>query len=97
MKKLLAVSAAVAMWSALGIIQVSANSGNDHGYNPPPAVSGVCDAGHGAFGAFSHHFQGGTSFEGGTISRDAIEDRGMGAETGPSNSDLGRACAPGLS
>jgi len=66
-----------------------ANSGNDSGYNPPPAVSGVCDAGHGAFGAFSHD-------TGSWIPADAIEDGGLGASTGPANSDLGMACAPGL-
>jgi len=83
--------------AAVGTIGFGAvASASDDGYNPPPAVLNVCDAGHGAFGAFSHHFQGGTSFEGGTISQDAIADGGMGAETGPANSGLGQACAPGL-
>jgi|GEM_PF-2798983 len=42
--------------------------------------SGNC-AGHGAFGAFSHH-------SGAWIPVDAQEDGGMGHETGPTNSQL---------
>ncbi|HLY83014.1 MAG TPA: hypothetical protein VKQ71_08510 [Acidimicrobiales bacterium] len=86
MRKVLAVAAAFGMFAALGVLQVSAS---DDGYNPPPAVQGVCDAGHGAFGAFSHH-------TGTWIPTDAREDGGLGAATGPANSGLGLACAPGL-
>jgi len=52
-KKLLAVSSVVGLMSFFGAVTVSAD------YNPPPAVQAVCDAGHGAFGAFSP-YAGGT-------------------------------------
>src|SRR5260370_1076875 len=64
MRRFFAAIGAVSVAIALSGVAASANSGNDGGYNPPPQVQGVCDAGHGAFGAFSHHFQGGTSFDG---------------------------------
>lgn len=59
-------------------------------YNPPPAVADVCNAGHGAFGAFSHHFEsnGGVNW----IAADAKEDGGMGHETGPTNSGFSQFC-----
>ena len=92
MRRFFAAIGAVSVAIALSGVAASANSGNDGGYNPPPQVQGVCDAGHGAFGAFSHYFQGGTSFEGSTIPVDAVADGGMGAETGPANSGVGQAC-----
>ena len=65
----------------------SVASANDTGYHPNGKS---CDAGHGAFGAFSHHFAayGGVNW----ISADAKEDRGMGHETGPANSGASATC-----
>ena len=92
MRRFFAAIGAVSVTVAFSGVAASANSGNDGGYSPPPQVVGVCDAGHGAFGAFSHDFQGGTSFQGSTIPVDAVGDGGMGAETGPANSDSGVGC-----
>ncbi len=68
----------------LGMVQASAD------YNPPPAVADNCDAGHGAFGAFSHHFaaNGGVNW----IAADAKEDGGLGHDTGPTNSGFSAFC-----
>jgi len=44
-----------------------------------------CDAGHGAFGAFSHH-------TGTWIPIDAREDGGLGAATGPAQKAASLAC-----
>ena len=62
----------------------------DDGYNPPPAAQANCDAGHGAFGAFSHHFasNGGVNW----IAADAKEDGGLGHDTGPTNSGFSQFC-----
>lgn len=49
-KKFLAGAAVSAVM--LGVMAVPAFAAGN-GYNPPPAVSDVCNAGHGAFGAFS--------------------------------------------
>jgi hypothetical protein len=70
---------------------------DDTGYNPPPAVTGKCDAGHGAFGAFSHNFAffpGNDEFPAGTnwIAADAKEDGGLGHDTGPTNSGFSQFC-----
>src|SRR5258708_36977899 len=92
MRRFFAAIGAVSVAIALSGVAASANSGNDGGYNPPPQVQGVCDAGHGAFGAFSHYFQGGTSFEGRTIPVDPVAHGGRGAETGPPNTGVGQAC-----
>lgn len=77
----------------LGAIPASAD---DNGYNPPPAVQGKCDAGHGAFGAFSHHFEFSPAgeFPAGTnwIAADAKEDGGLGHDTGPTNSGFSQFC-----
>jgi hypothetical protein len=88
--RLLGVVGVLGMLSGFGVMQVSAD---DTGYNPPPSVAAVCDAGHGAFGAFSHHFFFETPSGVNWIAADAKEDGGLGAATGPANSDLGRACA----
>lgn len=85
MRRVFAALGVVGITLALSGVQASANSGNDHGYNPPPQATAVCDAGHGAFGAFSHD-------TGTWIPQDAIEDQGLGAATGPANSGLGVAC-----
>lgn len=54
----------------------------DDGYHPG---GNSCDAGHGAFGAFSHH-------TGTWIPVDAREDGGLGHSTGPVNSAASAAC-----
>ena len=54
------------------------------------SANGTCDSGHGAFGAFSHHF---AAYDGvNWISADAKADGGMGHETGPANSGLSASC-----
>ena len=90
-RKLASVIGLATMLSSFAVIQASAA---DDGYNPPPSVATVCDAGHGAFGAFSHHFAsyGGVNW----ISADAREDGGLGHDTGPVNSGLGQACNPSI-
>jgi hypothetical protein len=89
-KRFFGVVGVLGMLSGFGVMQVSAA---DDGYSQPPQAATVCDAGHGAFGAFSHHFafQDPAGFN--WIAADAKEDGGLGAATGPTNSDLGRACA----
>ena len=65
----------------------SVASADDNGYHPQ---GNSCDAGHGAFGAFSHHF---AAYDGvNWISADAKADGGMGHETGPANSGLSASC-----
>ena len=87
MKKLVCLIGALSLFGVFGVMPASAD---DSGYNPPPAVAGKCDAGHGAFGAFSHHFAayGGVNW----ISQDAREDGGMGHETGPTESGFSQFC-----
>ena len=84
MKRLAALMASGAMALAIGGISVAAA---DDGYH---AGGNSCDAGHGAFGAFSHHFAayGGVNW----ISADAREDGGLGAATGPSQKAASLAC-----
>ena len=62
----------------------------DDGYHQPPSAAANCDAGHGAFGAFSHHFasNGGVNW----IAADAKEDGGLGHDTGPTNSGFSQFC-----
>jgi hypothetical protein len=74
---------AVAMLFAMGQVV----SADDTGYHPN---GNSCDAGHGAFGAFSHHFadNGGVNW----ISADAKEDGGLGHDTGPTNSGFSAFC-----
>jgi hypothetical protein len=88
-KRFLGVVGVLGMLSGFGVMQVGAA---DIGYNPPPQAAAVCDAGHGAFGAFSHHFffQDPSGFN--WIAADAKEDGGLGHSTGPTNSALGQAC-----
>jgi hypothetical protein len=84
MKKLAALTAAIAMALAVGGLTAVAS---DDGYH---ANGNSCDAGHGAFGAFSHHDQ----FDGGINWRsvDAREDGGLGHDTGPTNSGFSDFC-----
>jgi hypothetical protein len=74
---------------ALSAIPASADDG---GYNPPPAAQANCDAGHGAFGAFSHHFEFQTPPGFNWIAADAKEDGGLGHDTGPTNSGFSQFC-----
>jgi hypothetical protein len=84
MKKLAALTAAIAMALAVGGLTAVAS---DNGYH---ANGNSCDAGHGAFGAFSHHdlFDGGINWR----SVDAREDGGLGHDTGPTNSGFSDFC-----
>lgn len=91
-RRLFGLIGVLGLLGGVGVIQASAN---DTGYNPPPQVLTVCDAGHGAFGAFSHHFLFQDPSGVNWIAADARDDGGLGASTGPANSDLGQACAPG--
>ena len=86
-RRVFGVIGVVGLLAAFGAVPVSAD---DTGYNPPPAVADNCDAGHGAFGAFSHHFasNGGVNW----ISQDAREDGGLGHDTGPTNSGFSQFC-----
>jgi len=86
-RRLVALIGFLSLFLGLGVVQASAD---DNGYNPPPAVADNCNAGHGAFGAFSHHFatNGGINW----IAADAKEDGGMGHETGPTNSGFSQFC-----
>ena len=86
-RRLVALIGFLSLFLGLGVVQASAD---DDGYNPPPAVADNCNAGHGAFGAFSHHFatNGGINW----IAADAKEDGGMGHETGPTNSGFSQFC-----
>jgi hypothetical protein len=84
MKKLAALTATIAIALAVGGITAAAA---DDGYH---ANGNSCDAGHGAFGAFSHHdaFDGGINWR----SVDAREDGGLGHDTGPTNSGFSATC-----
>ena len=86
-KRLFGLIGVFGLLCGFGVVQVSAD---DTGYNPPPAVADNCDAGHGAFGAFSHHFasNGGVNW----IAADAKEDGGLGHDTGPTNSGFSQFC-----
>jgi hypothetical protein len=75
---------AIAMLFAMG----QAVLADDTGYHPN---GNSCDAGHGAFGAFSHHDQ----FDNGGVNwraQDAKEDGGLGHDTGPTNSGFSAFC-----
>jgi len=78
-----------ALLCGVGVVQASAD---DTGYNPPPAAQANCDAGHGAFGAFSHHFQFHDPSGFNWIAADAKEDGGLGHATGPNNSGFSQFC-----
>jgi hypothetical protein len=86
MKKFVCVLGVFSLFGVFGAVTASAD---DTGYNPPDAVTGNCDAGHGAFGAFSHHF---ADYGGINWISIAAQEGGIGDTTGPANSDLGRAC-----
>ena len=70
----------------------SAVSADDTGYHLNPNAS--CDGGHGAFGAFSHHFATYDPANPGFnwISADAKEDGGLGAATGPAQKAAAALC-----
>ena len=87
-RKLFGVIGVLALLSGIGVATVSAD---DNGYNPPPAVTDNCQAGHGAFGASSHHFQ----FQdpsGFNWIADAAQQGGIGDTTGPTNSGFAQFC-----
>jgi hypothetical protein len=86
MRKLLAVIGVALGLSLFSGVAAFASDGDD-GYH---AQGASCDAGHGAFGAFSHHFatNGGVNW----ISADAQEDGGLGHDTGPTNSGFSAFC-----
>jgi hypothetical protein len=87
-KRLFGLIGVLSLFAGAGIIQASAA---DDGYSQPPAAAANCDAGHGAFGAFSHNFAfqpGGINW----ISADAKEDGGLGHDTGPTNSAASQTC-----
>jgi hypothetical protein len=88
-KRLLGVVGVLGLLCGLGMVTASAN---DDGYNQPPAAAANCDAGHGAFGAFDHHFlfQDPSGFN--WIAADAKEDGGLGHATGPTNSGFSQFC-----
>ena len=88
LRRTIGVLGVLGLLAAFSAIPASAD---DNGYNPPPAVAGNCDAGHGAFGAFSHHF----AFQdpaGFNWIAAAAQQGGIGDTTGPANSGLGQAC-----
>lgn len=87
-KRLLGLIGVLGLLGGVGVIQASAD---DTGYNPPPQAVANCDAGHGAFGAFSHDFAfqpGGINW----ISADAKDDGGLGHDTGPVNAAASQTC-----
>jgi hypothetical protein len=88
-RKLFGLFAVLTLFGGIGVVQVSAD---DNGYNPPPAVADNCDAGHGAFGAFSHHFEFQDPSGFNWIAADAREDKGLGHDTGPTNSGFSQFC-----
>jgi hypothetical protein len=88
-KRLLGLIGVLGLLSGVGVIQASAN---DDGYQQPPAVINNCDAGHGAFGAFDHHFQFQDPSGFNWIAADAKEDGGLGHSTGPTNSGASEIC-----
>jgi hypothetical protein len=88
-KRLLGLIGVLSLFAGAGVIQASAD---DTGYNPPPQAVANCDAGHGAFGAFSHHFAFQDPAGVNWISADAQEDGGLGHDTGPTNSGFSAFC-----
>ena len=88
-KRLLGLIGVLGLLSGVGVIQASAD---DTGYNQPPAVVNNCDAGHGAFGAFDHHFAFAVVPGVNWIAADAKEDGGLGHDTGPTNSGASQIC-----
>ena len=86
-RRVVALFGLLSLFFGVGMVQASAD---DTGYNPPPAVMDNCDAGHGAFGAFSHHFAANGDVN--WIAADAKEDGGLGHDTGPTNSGFSQFC-----
>lgn len=87
-KKVLAGAAASAV--LLGAMAIPAFAAGP-GYNPPPAVSDVCNAGHGAFAAFSdpslHWTLGQPPYFG-----DSELGSARGGVTGENNSNYSQIC-----
>jgi hypothetical protein len=88
-KRLIGLIGVFGLLSGFGVVSVSAD---DTGYNQPPAAQANCDAGHGAFGAFSHHFEFQDPSGVNWIAADAKEDGGLGHDTGPTNSGFSQFC-----
>jgi len=85
-RRVFGVLGVVGLLAAWGAVPATAD---DNGYNPPPAVADNCDAGHGAFGAFSHHF---ASYGGVNWIAEAAQQGGIGDTTGPTNSGFSQFC-----
>jgi hypothetical protein len=85
-RRVFGVLGVVGLLAAWGAVPATAD---DNGYNPPPAVADNCDAGHGAFGAFSHHF---ASYGGVNWIAEAAQQGGIGDTTGPTNSGFSEFC-----
>lgn len=88
-KKFFGLIGVFGLLCGVGVVQASAD---DTGYNPPPAVADNCNADHGAFGAFSHHFLFQVAPGVNWIAADAKEDGGLGHDTGPTNSGFSAFC-----
>jgi hypothetical protein len=88
-KRLFGLIGVLSLFAGAGVIQASAA---DDGYSQPPAAAANCDAIHGAFGAFSHHFAFQDPAGVNWISADAKEDGGLGHDTGPTNSGASATC-----
>jgi len=88
-KKVLGLVGIAGLLFGFGTVSASAA---DDGYSQPPAAAANCDAGHGAFGAFSHHFLFQDPSGINWIAADAKEDGGLGHDTGPTNSGFSQFC-----
>jgi hypothetical protein len=91
MKRFL-VGLMVAAVAAIGFGGVSAFAAGN-GYNPPPQAQAVCDAGHGAFGAFSDpslHFIPGNGQP--PYFGDNVLGSAPGGVTGDVNADYSASC-----
>lgn len=89
MKRLIVLVAIV--FAALSLTAVAFAAGS--GYNPPPQVATVCDAGHGAFGAFNDpalHFIPGNGQP--PYFGDSTLGSARGGVTGEVNSDFSAFC-----
>ena len=88
----LAVGLTTAALAAFGFWGVTAVA-DGPGYNPPPQAQAVCDAGHGAFGAFSDpslHFVPGNGQP--PYFGDDVLGSARGGVTGEVNSDYSAFC-----
>lgn len=86
-KKLTTISASIALFAAAAIPAFAEGPG----YSPPPAVSNICNAGHGAFAAFSdpalHWTPGQPPYFG-----DDVLGSARGGVTGENNSSYSEYC-----